>query len=144
MTSIFHSALNLVMRERRYPWLYLGSYPSLSAILTGKLPERVFSRVTPHILEIYTNNVKESIKHNRHTSVHCIFNNYSSSPNGLWVNSPYSEAEGRMGYCFRSHEGERNNCFSKIRLVGQKYRDKTTLASKTRRKSHCFAGAFRY
>ena len=31
----------------------------------------------------------------------------------------------------RGHEGERNNCFSKIQLVGQKYRDKTTLASKT-------------
>ena len=27
------------------------------------------------------------------------------------------------------HEGERNNCFSKIQLAGQKYRDKTTLAS---------------
>ena len=41
------------------------------------------------------------------------------------------EAEGRMGYSLRGHEGERNNCFdSKIQLVGQKYRDKTTLASK--------------
>ena len=30
------------------------------------------------------------------------------------------EAEGRMGYWFRAHEGERNNCFSKIQLVGQK------------------------
>ena len=39
------------------------------------------------------------------------------------------EAEGRMGYWFRGHEGERNNCFSKIQLNGQKYRDKTTLAS---------------
>ena len=30
------------------------------------------------------------------------------------------------------HESERNNnCFSKIQLVGQKYRDKTVLASKT-------------
>ena len=29
----------------------------------------------------------------------------------------------------RGHEGERNNCFSKILLVGQKYRDKTTLVS---------------
>ena len=28
--------------------------------------------------------------------------------------------------------GERNNCFSEIQLVGQKYRDKTTLARKTR------------
>ena len=28
------------------------------------------------------------------------------------------------------HEGERTNCFSKIQLVGQKYQDKTTLASK--------------
>ena len=30
------------------------------------------------------------------------------------------EAEGWMGYWFRGHEGERNNCFSKIELVGQK------------------------
>ena len=29
------------------------------------------------------------------------------------------------------HEGERNNC-TKIQLVVQKYRDKTTLAGKTR------------
>ena len=35
----------------------------------------------------------------------------------------------RMGSESIAHEGERNNCFSKIQLVGQKYRDKTTLAS---------------
>ena len=29
-------------------------------------------------------------------------------------------------------------CFSEIQLVGQKYRDKTTLASKTRFSRHCF------
>ena len=39
------------------------------------------------------------------------------------------EAEGRMGYSLRGHEGKRNNCFSKSQLVDQKYRDKTTLAS---------------
>ena len=40
------------------------------------------------------------------------------------------EAEGRMGYLLRAHEGERNNCFSKIQLFGQKkYRDKTSFAS---------------
>ena len=39
------------------------------------------------------------------------------------------EAEGRMGYGLRGNEGERDNCFSKIQLVGQNYRDKTTLAS---------------
>ena len=39
------------------------------------------------------------------------------------------ENEGRMGYWLRGQEGEKNNCFSKIQLVGQKYRDKTTLAS---------------
>ena len=33
------------------------------------------------------------------------------------------EAEGRMGYSLRGHEGGKNNCFSKIQLVGQKYRD---------------------
>ena len=31
------------------------------------------------------------------------------------------EAEGRMGYWLRGHKGERNNFFSKIQLVGQKY-----------------------
>ena len=40
-----------------------------------------------------------------------LINSYSSRPN---------EAEGRMGFLFRAHEGERNNCFSKIKLVGQK------------------------
>ena len=39
------------------------------------------------------------------------------------------EAEGWMGYWLRGQEGERNNCFRKIQLVAQKYRDKTTLAS---------------
>ena len=39
------------------------------------------------------------------------------------------EAKGRMGYWLRGHEGKRNNCFSKIRLVGQNYQDKITLAS---------------
>ena len=38
------------------------------------------------------------------------------------------EAEGRMSYWLRGHEGERDNCFSKIQLADQKYRDKTTLA----------------
>ena len=37
------------------------------------------------------------------------------------------EAEGRMGYGLRGNEGERDNCFSKIQLVGQNYRDKLTL-----------------
>ena len=41
------------------------------------------------------------------------------------------EAKGRMVCWLRGHEGERNNCLSKIQQVGQKYRDKTTLASKT-------------
>ena len=28
-----------------------------------------------------------------------------------------------MRYWLRGHEGERNNCFSKIELAGQKYRE---------------------
>ena len=44
-----------------------------------------------------------------------------------------------MGYWLRAREGARNyNCVSKIQLVGEKYRDKTTLASKTRFSRHCF------
>ena len=30
------------------------------------------------------------------------------------------EAEGQMAYWIRGHEGGRNNCFSRIQLVGQK------------------------
>ena len=48
------------------------------------------------------------------------------------------EAGGRMGYWLRGHEGERNNCFGKIQLVGEKYRDETTLTSKTRFSCYCF------
>ena len=36
------------------------------------------------------------------------------------------EAEGKMGYWLRGYDDERNNCFSKIQLVCQKYWDKTT------------------
>ena len=39
------------------------------------------------------------------------------------------EVKRQMGFWLKGHEGKRNNCFSKIQLVGQKYRDKTTLAS---------------
>ena len=56
-------------------------------------------------------------------SIYHVFNNYSSSPNGLWRESIAREAEGRMGYWLRGHEGERNNFFSKIQLAGQKYRE---------------------
>ena len=31
-----------------------------------------------------------------------------------------NEADGRMDHWLRGYEGERNNCFSKIQLVGQK------------------------
>ena len=56
------------------------------------------------------------------------------------------EGEGRMGYWLRGHEGQRNNCFSKIQLIGEKYRDEATLA---KRDSAAIvlvfeAGAFRY
>ena len=47
------------------------------------------------------------------------------------------EAEGRMGYWLRGHEGERNNCFSRIQLVGQKYREYKTFSRQKAR-------AFRY
>ena len=30
------------------------------------------------------------------------------------------EAEGRMGYWLRGHEGDKINCFSKIQLVSKK------------------------
>ena len=40
------------------------------------------------------------------------------------------EAFGIMGYWLRGHEGERNNCFSKIQLVGtENIENKKILAS---------------
>ena len=65
-----------------------------------------------------------------------LFNNYSSSPNGLSVNSPWGRRPN--GLLTQRPWGERNNCFSKIQLVGQKFRSKTTLAWKTRFIPHCF------
>ena len=38
------------------------------------------------------------------------------------------EAEGRMGYRIRAYEGERNNCFSEIQLVGLKNIDTKHLS----------------
>ena len=38
------------------------------------------------------------------------------------------EAEGRMGHWLGGHEGERNNCFSKIQLVSQNIENKKNLS----------------
>ena len=57
------------------------------------------------------------------------------------------EADGRMSYWLKGHEGERNNCFSKVQLVGQKYSDKTTKLAKRDSAAIVLvfkAGAFRY
>ena len=47
-----------------------------------------------------------------------LFSNYFGARTGS--ESVAHEAEGRMDYWLRGHEGERNSCFSKIQLVGQK------------------------
>ena len=83
---------------------------------------------------IYSRNPEDLKDHKLHcwfaddVTVARLINNYSSSPTGLWVNI----------FLLRRHEGERNNCFCKIQLVGQKYRDKRTLASKTWFSRHFF------
>ena len=38
------------------------------------------------------------------------------------------EAEGLMGYWLRGYEGDRNNCFSKIQLVGPKNREEKNFS----------------
>ena len=47
------------------------------------------------------------------------------------------EAEGWKGYWLRGYEGERNNCFSKIQLVGQKNIE-TKLLSQVKAKLQSF------
>ena len=59
------------------------------------------------------------------------FNNYCASSNGLLVNSQGPHGLILTHACPRGHEGERNTSFSKIQLVDQKYRDKTTLTSES-------------
>ena len=55
------------------------------------------------------------------------------------------EAEGRMGYRFRGYEGERNNCFSKIQLVGQQNIETKHLSQvKARNQSYFTAKHYKY
>ena len=61
------------------------------------------------------------------------------------------KAEGRMGYWLKGHESERNNCFSKSQLVGQKisrlniFRElKLDFNHLSPPKHYKYGGAFRY
>ena len=57
------------------------------------------------------------------------------------------DAEGRISYWLGGHEGDRNNCFSKIQLIGEKYRDKQLWLAKRDSAAIVFvfkAGAFRH
>ena len=61
------------------------------------------------------------------------------------------EAAGSVGYSVRGHEGERNNCFSEIQLVGPKNVQTLDLSQVKARlqsffiaKTSSMAGAFRY
>ena len=49
------------------------------------------------------------------------------------------EAEGRMGYWLRGYQGERNNCFSKIQLVGPKNNETRHLSQVKARTQSFFA-----
>ena len=40
-----------------------------------------------------------------------------------------SESISHSAFRLMGHEGKRNNCFNKIQLIGQKYQDKTLLAT---------------
>ena len=62
----------------------------------------------------------------------------------MGLKSIAQEAEGRMGYWLRAHEGEWNNCFSKIQLVGQKNIEKKHLSLVKAIVLVFKAGAFRY
>ena len=55
------------------------------------------------------------------------------------------EAKGWMGYWLRGYEGERNNCFSKIQLVGQKNIETKRLSQvKARRQSFLQPKHYKY
>ena len=57
------------------------------------------------------------------------------------------EAEGRIGYSLRGYKSERNNCFSKIQLVGHKnieIKHLSLVNPFSRQNITNMAGAFRY
>ena len=81
----------------------------------------IWSYIPPWLVRFSVNIV--NVLHSKDAIKFKVINNYSSSPCGLWINSPWGGIEGRMGYCLRGQEGERNNYFSKDQLVGQKYRE---------------------
>ena len=101
-----HVLLSLEILENAVP-LSPGSYRNSTRVFGWMEAPKFSFVVSMHILYIY-------IYLYLATSCAQLFNNYSSRPNKLWVNSPWG---------LRGHEGERNNCFSKIQLVGQKYRE---------------------
>ena len=73
----------------------------------------------------------------------CIIYRMNRNLYAIYLTIYFQDRRGAASLCYlkiipRVNEGERNNCFSKIQLVGKKYRDETTLASKTRFSLHCF------
>ena len=64
--------------------------------LLNRVGENLTSNKLSAVEQFFSSNTKKQC------SIWLLFNNYSSSPNGLWVNS------GRMGYWLRGHEGVRN------------------------------------
>ena len=105
------------------PHLFLRLVHRLSLLA----PRHKFSRNVSRVLQ-------RAVR--REGCVRWLIKNYSSSPNRLRVNSQRGRRPN--GLLTQRPEGERNNCFSKTQLVGQKYRDKTTLARKTRFSNRCF------
>ena len=86
--------------------------------LLNRVGENLASNKLSAVEQFFSSNTKKQC------SIWLLFNNYSLRSNGQLTQRPW----GREEYY----------CFSKIQLVGQKYRDKTTLASKTRFSRHCF------
>ena len=91
-----------------------GLYSDMLYLLTSQPPESAKSVCTPHAVLWNWTCLLPSISMAYLTII----------PRArMGSESIAHEAEGRMGYWLRGHEGERNNCFSKIQLVGQKYRE---------------------
>ena len=93
--------------------LYSGFQSSGFLILLAK-----FSRIQDSRNKILSNSNPDSLTWSDHSVKLTIIRR-------AWTGSELiaHEAKGRMGYWLRGHEGERNNCFNKIQLLGQKYWD---------------------
>ena len=97
------------------------------------LPNTAGKMLSVWFLKVDCSSGSNQLKNRKH-----LFNYLTIIPRArMGYESIVHEAECRVGYGLRGYEGERNNCFSKIQLVGQKNIEAKHL-SQVKARNHSF------